>query len=102
MKTVEIRNITARVDAEALWQAESRLKGRLREEIEAAVAARVLALAKSDVTSNRVRMLHATGMCDALISVDLEVSKGHVGEVRRSLGLPPNKCHRSGGRRSGQ
>lgn len=102
MTTVEIRGIHARVEGRDVWRAESRFgQQRMREAIQSAVAAALHELAEPAPRSfaDRVRDLHAVGLCDALIAEETGRLKASVGDTRRALGLAPNRCHRSGGRR---
>lgn len=102
MSQVQIRNITATVEGTDLWRAESKLGAkRLRDGIESAVesAVRVMGTPGHRSLSARVAELHRTGLCDALIAGELGIVKMRVGDMRRRLGLEPNRCHRSGGRR---
>lgn len=102
MTAVEIRGIHARVEGRDVWQAESRHgQQAMRVAIQAAVAAAVHELAEPAPRSfaDRVRELHTAGLCDALIAAETGRVKASVGDTRRALGLPPNRCHRSGGRR---
>ncbi|HWK19795.1 MAG TPA: hypothetical protein VNR37_03370 [Microbacteriaceae bacterium] len=102
MSQVKIRNITATVEGSDLWRAESKLGADgLRSGITAAVesAVRVMATSGHRSLSARVAELHRAGLCDALIAGELNVVKYRVGDIRRRLGLEPNRCHRSGGRR---
>lgn len=101
MSAVEIRNIRASVDVTDLWRAESKLgTEKLRAGITAAVesAVKVMATPGHRSLSARVAELHRTGLCDSLIAGELNVVKMRVGDIRRRLGLEPNRCHRSGGR----
>ncbi len=41
-------------------------------------------------TRDRIKMLHRNGATDGEISLRLQISRGYIAEVRRSLGLKPN------------
>ena len=102
MSQVKIRNITATVEGSDLWRAESKLGADgLRAGIAAAVesAVKVMATPGHRSLSARIAELHSAGLCDAQIAGELAIVKQRVGDIRRRLGLEPNRCHRSGGRR---
>jgi len=107
VSAVEIRGIRAEVEGSDLWRAESKLgPDKLRAGIADAVAdaVRVMGTPGHRSLSARVAELHKAGLCDALIAGELsrggrDVLKMRVGDIRRRLGLEPNRCHRSGGRR---
>lgn len=103
MTAVEIRGIHARVDGADLWKAETRHGNEaMKAAIQAAVAAALRELAEPAPRSfaDRVRELWDVGLCDALIAGEVHAVKATVGGARRSMGLPPNRCHRSGGQRA--